>query len=312
MKTKAWVTGGAVAVLLAGCGGGSDGGPSTGHLTLAITDAPVDEASAVVVAFTGVSLKPASGPALAYHFCAEDEEVVARREACDEPVVRQIDLLALQGEARETLLDGVELPAGRYNWVRLHVLADGDADDSYLEDTLGGRHPLYVPSGDQTGLKLVSGFVVPAGGQADFTIDFDLRKSIHRPAAAGQGYRLRPALRLIDTAESGTLAGEVDADLMLDEACTGGDAVYVFAGHDAEVQDVRGDAGDPLMSARVSMDEDSGAFGYRAAYLAPGDYTAAFTCQGTDDDPETADAIEFRAVANATVTAGAVTVLDLP
>ena len=44
-----------VAAILSACGGGS--GPSTGQLTINLTDAPVDKAQAVVIHFTGASVQ---------------------------------------------------------------------------------------------------------------------------------------------------------------------------------------------------------------------------------------------------------------
>src|SRR5687768_2103740 len=57
----------AIAALgIAGCGG--EGGTST--LNLALTDAPVDDATTVWVQFTGVEVKPADGPAESFMFTA--------------------------------------------------------------------------------------------------------------------------------------------------------------------------------------------------------------------------------------------------
>jgi hypothetical protein len=153
-------------LLIAGC---SDNSPSTGYLSLAVTDAPVDNATAVVVEFTGVEVKPAGGEAIAFEY--------------DEP--RTIDLLALSGSDSESLLDGAEVPAGHYDWVRLQVNAAADgAQDSYIDLKDGTRHELDVPSGAETGLKLHNGFDVPAGGAANFTVDFDLRSSVHDSTCA--------------------------------------------------------------------------------------------------------------------------------
>jgi hypothetical protein len=134
--------------VLGGCAG-SDG--STGQLSLAVTDAPVDEATSVVVAFTGVELKPAGGPSQTFHFCldANADEPIVQTTACDTPAPRQIDLLALQGGGSELILDGVTVPAGRYNWVRLMVEADPASLDSYIALSDGGVYPLYVPSADR-------------------------------------------------------------------------------------------------------------------------------------------------------------------
>jgi hypothetical protein len=304
---------GAVALALGGCAGGDD--PTTGQLSLAVTDAPVDEAEHVVVAFTGVELKPANGPSQTFHYClvpvtdeelTEDgatEELVVQTEACETPGTRQIDLLALHGGGSELILDDVTVPAGRYNWVRLMVVPG--YPDSYITLSDGGDHDLDVPSGE---LKLVQGFVVPAGGSASFTIDFDLRKAVTDPVGQ-EGYKLRPALRLVDNVEVGSIQGTVAAELVHDASCTddNGGAVYVWNGVDATPMDIRDENGDPITTAMVRMN-DEGAYVYRAAFLPGGDYTVAFTCQAVDDDPEAADEIAFVEAANVTVTAGQNTV----
>jgi len=104
-------------VWIAGCGGGGGGGagsgptePATGILNIALTDAPVDEVSVVNVQFTGVTLKPASGDEIEFVF--------------DTP--KDFDLLTLTGGLTAELLSDTEVPAGRYNWVRLAVNAEFD------------------------------------------------------------------------------------------------------------------------------------------------------------------------------------------
>ena len=276
---------GLCAALLTGCGGGSGGSGSsrTGDLTLRVTDAPVDSATAVVVEFTGVELRGASNQT--FHF--------------DSP--RQIDLLALTGGENEILLEGVRLPAGRYNQLRLLINAGEHASDSYIAFEDGTTHPLHIPSGAQTGLKLVNGFTVPAGGSADFTVDFDLRKSVTKPKGQNGVYFLRPTLRLVDSIEAGAVAGTVAMELATAAGCE--PAVYVYTGADAAVDDV-GSGSEPLSSAQVELEPGSGEYSYRVAYLEPGDYTAAFTCAAGHDDPEQDDEIVFFGASNATVARG--------
>lgn len=127
--------------------------------------------------FTGVSIKPATGEAVQFVF--------------DEP--RSIDLLQLQGNASASLVSGEQATAGQYEWIRLHVNAvEDNVMDSYIEFNDGTQQELNIPSGAQTGLKLVSGFTVPAGGATGFTIDFDLRKSITSPPGMSAAI-LKPA-----------------------------------------------------------------------------------------------------------------------
>jgi len=319
-------------VMLSSCGGGSGGSGSgeTGTLSLSITDSPVDEAEKVVVVFTGVELKPAAGPSRNFYFCKyspdnnenssneindndssdEQEVFVSENELCDgnETTTREIDLLALQGWESEVLLDEVEVPAGRYNWIRLKVNAERGKDDSYIQFDLDGDdvESLWIPSGAETGLKLVQGFVVPAGGDADFTIDFDLRKSVHNPLGFPD-YILRPALRLVDNTEVGSIAGKVAVELI---NIDGVNAVYVFEGEDAQPLDIRGQETDPLTTATVQKKDGEQEYTYRAAFLPPGLYTVAFTSQADQDDPEQIDSIDFLGGANVEVFAGEETTHD--
>ncbi len=251
-----------IAFGLAGCSG-SDGGDGerTGTLKVGITDAPVDMADKVVVVFTGVELKPANGPAFSIDFAAP----------------KSIDLLALQGGQRADLVDGTEVPAGEYAWMRLKVDAAPNVVDSYLE-LGGGQCELRVPSGDETGLKMIRSFTVGVGTTTDLTIDFDLRKSVVQPPGQqsdaatcdGQAYLLKPVLRLIDRLEVGTITGTVD---LLPTECTSGTPpypgnVYLFGPYTDTapvIDDYDGDAADgddALASARVDANDFTYTIGF--------------------------------------------------
>lgn len=293
------VLGMGVAAFVAACGGSSSG-DSTGTMNLAVTDAPVDDASAVVVEFTGVALRPQSG-----------EEIVI---TFDSP--RTIDLLALQGGASSALLDGQTVPAGAYSGMRLLVNAARNNADSYITLADGTQHSLFVPSGAQSGLKLVRGFTVPAGGSASFTIDFDLRKSIVSPQAPGSDFYLRPALRIVDNAEAGTIAGTVNAATLADASCAdqadpaqNSNVVYVYSGADVTPDDIDTGAVNPVTTANVT-DDGSGTYTYRAAFLPAGDYTVSFTCQAALDEAESDDALVFLGTRSVSVAANAETVAD--
>lgn len=294
-RSMALILAGSVGALVA-CGGSSnnDSSAGSGQFSLAVTDAPIDTANHVFVSFSGVSIQSADGELIEFEF--------------DEP--RTIDLLALQGSASESLVTDETVPSGEYEWIRLHVNADhDDVMDSYIELNDGTQHELRVPSGAQTGLKLVSGFDVPVGGSADFTIDFDLRKSIVMPPGqAAVGAMLKPALRLIDNSSSGSIAGQVDSELITefceDPASQTG-SVYVFSGADAEPSDVRGENSDPLITAFVQFGD--GAYDYEVGFLAEGNYTLAYTCDAHLDDPEAEDELRFVGTQPASVEADTVT-----
>jgi hypothetical protein len=178
--------------------------------------------------------------------------------------------------------------------------------DSYIVLTGGEECELRVPSGAESGLKLNRGFSLPADGSVALTIDFDLRKSIHAPPgqrgmaeACTQGYLMRPTLRIVDDANVGAIGGHVD-NALITEGCL--PKVYVFSGSGVtpdDIEEADGADADPLVVASVAVENGSTAYAYRAAFLPPGPYTAAFTCD--DDDPAADDTLTFVGTQDVTV-----------
>lgn len=281
----------AASALLAGCGGSS--GSSTATMSLGVADTPVDTATSVMVAFTGVQLQGASGPATTFTFSSP----------------KQIDLMTTQSGNAASLLDGVTIPAGNYQWIRLML----DIGQSTFTASDGNVHALAIPSGVQTGLKLVSGFTVAAGSQADFTIDFDLRKAV---TLANGTYMLKPALRLINNQQVGKIAGTAANTFMIGSTAISSPscspAVYIYSGTGVTPVDINDTSTvQPITTATLTLNNTTGDYDYTAAFLAPGDYTLAVTC-AQDDDPIAKDSLVFSAAKNATVTANATTTVDFP
>ncbi len=319
----------AVTGALVACGGGgSSSSSSEGSLSVAITDAPIDNALEVVVAFTGVAIKPQSG-----------EEIMFG------PFVppKQINLLDLQGNGSTLLIDDALLPAGRYDHIRLDVNAfdisqcqgaDPGSSPSYITFKDSGpdvKFPLCIPNSAQQGLRLVSPFTIAADGSTNFTIDFDLRKSITDPQGVPfqSAYFLRPALRIVDNNDVGSISGEVVVALLdnsnglcSDNDPHTGNAVYVF-GAGATPDDIDGVDGDdgPITTALVANGDNDGAYTYTVGFLPEGKYTVAFTCradqeavpetEGEGGDSEADDDLAFQGpMKNVKVTAGDTTTLD--
>ena len=222
---------------------------------------------------------------------------------------RRINLLPLQDGRTSVLLDGVQLPAGNYEWLRLLVDNETNVRDSYIVIN-GNECELRIPSGDESGLKLVRGFTLPAGGSLALTADFDLRKSIRQPPGqqgtgvnCTQAYLMKPVLRLVKDSEAGTITGKVDPSLFVGE-CTR--MVYAFsdgtnAAGTTVPDDYDGTAPDPVQM--VKADAVTGA--YQLSFLPAGNYTVAYTC-GVDD-MEKDDVLVFPAKKGATVQANLVT-----
>jgi len=302
-----WVI--SASLCLSACGGGGDnsngGGTETGTLNIAITDAPVDGIAEVWVQFSAVTLKPEDGEQLYFEL--------------ETPM--DINLKALTNGKVEILLDE-DIPVGNYVWTKLDVNAEFDnIFDSYVVEDEGGQIELRIPS-DR--LKLGNEFTVLQGGTTAFVIDWNLRMGLTNPV--GQpGYKLKPSLRVTDMSEYGTIEGTVDTNLLppINTDCTSdeetgeGNVVYIYEGFDVIPDDIDDIAPDPLTTANVALNIDSGFQEYSIPFLAAGNYTVAFTCQASDDivpDPdngglETDNDLIFTPGINATVTNGDVTLV---
>ncbi|HKJ77846.1 MAG TPA: DUF4382 domain-containing protein [Gammaproteobacteria bacterium] len=282
----------AAGTVVTACDGGGDGA-ATGDLSMGVTDAPVDNATKVVVEFTGVEIH---GP--------NDQTQTISFDS-----TKTIDLLNFTGNAAEPLFEDETVLAGDYQWARLQVNAERNTIDSYIEVTGGGQHSLYIPSGSETGLKMNTGFSVPEDGNAAFTIDFDLRKSVHEDPSSNE-YILRPTLRLLDNDEVGTIAGTVNNSEVPADCDP---AVYVFEGGGVTPDDQDGKSPDPVNSAIPELNGDTGHYDYEIGWLAEGDYTVSYTCDAAADDPATDDGtVTFDYSENATVTATETTDVDFP
>jgi Domain of unknown function (DUF4382) len=282
-----------IVLALASCGG--DGG--SGQMQLAVADAPVDGAQSVVVKFTGVELVPGNGKAVDITF----------------PAPKVIDLITQSGTATAVLFNQ-PIPAGSYGQIRLMVVADGDPSNSYIVFSDGTMHGLQVPSGSETGLKLVSGFTVPSTGVVDYTIDFDLRQAIICPGGQAPACTLKPVERLVDNTAVGNIQGQV-SNTLVPGGCTPG--VYLYGGTVTAPEDMNstaaaGDANQPLAS-RVPVAESQPPYYFQFTFLQPGTYTVAFTCQAGGDNPLQADpAVKFNPIQSGiAVTAGQTTTADI-
>lgn len=284
------------ATLLGGCSSGSSDSAATGTLSLGLTDGPVENASEVSITVTEIQLKG-----------AENKTITLETP-------QEINLLDYQGESQIMLFEDQTLAAGEYQWIRLYL----DESASYIQFKDGPQHPLEIPSAAQSGLKLNSGFTIGAGSSNSFTIDFDLRKSVHQ---TGTGeYKLRPTLRLINNLQAGTLTGTVDESLINDIACINngdnndtGNVVYLFEGENADVQDLQGNELDALTTAIVSLNNDTSDYEFEIGFIPAGSYTAAFTCDAVLDLPDEDNSVQmsFSSAYNVGITAAETTALTI-
>lgn len=82
-----------------------------------------------------------------------------------------VDLMTLRNGVFTGLGTAV-VPAGRYTQIRLKL---GEGSDVVID---GVTHPLVVPSGLQSGLKLIHPFTVPPEGFVDLLLDIDAQQAV--------------------------------------------------------------------------------------------------------------------------------------
>jgi hypothetical protein len=285
-------------LLLIGCGSDSAGEadsltPQNAVFSLGVSDAAVDDLSAVVVCFNQLELKrsEADGGDLVFTV-GEDPGMIAPNELClddnDQVIANTagIDLMQVTGSDSLTLLNDTLIAAGDYSQMRL-IISNG----SYALDTVqpANKIAVRIPSNE---LKL-DGFTAAIGGELHFTLEFDLRKAMTNPVGQ-QGYILKPrGVRLVDNSEIGHISGSVTESLLINNACTLAPAqlttpvaaVYLYQGSDLQLltlADIDGsEANLPYASTSVFYDGVL-SYNFELGFVLAGDYTIAVTCDLSD------------------------------
>ncbi len=190
-KPLAWLMASILAVIVAGCGGGSGSAPGT--LGVSLTDAPACGFDNVYVTVNKVRVHQSSS--------ASDRDG-GWTDITLNPA-RKIDLLRLNNGVLDNLGE-TPLAAGHYTQLRL-VLNPNTPTNQYANSvvpTSGVEAALVTSSAIQSGIKLVNEFDVASGQRVDLVLDFDACKSIVR-RGNGTTYALKPVIRTIPFARNG-------------------------------------------------------------------------------------------------------------
>ena len=272
---------------------GSDPVSNPSGFTLRLTDAPVDDMSAVYILVREIELKRTSGGWIKF--------------TLDTPV--EINLLSLQGTSSASLLANVEAEEGDYKEIRLIVDGANMSNRVTLQSN-GMSYNLNIPSGASSGMKIKGNFTLSTLQSTTMVADFDLRQSL-RQNGNSNNYRLNPVVRLVDASDVGHVRGLVDPIMLTAPTCSDGDvdsynAVYVYDGHNAVTDDINQQSGsnnDPVATSSVAYNAAAGGYLYEAAFLPEGDYTIAFTCNTDSEDLDADDNLQFFNIQNVTVIA---------
>lgn len=261
-----------------GCGGGGGGvslNSNTGRLSLSLTDATTNEYKAVYVTIKEVKVNVVGGEGEG----TEQWQVVASPN-------KIYNLLDLVNGVMQNL--GVsELSAGHYTQMRLIIGEDIDVVSNNGDLNLNGTShvdttfanyiikqddsvsELKIPSGYQTGIKLVYGFDIVAGSTVDLILDFDAAKSVVKRGNSG-AYNLKPTIKVIGTQNNATLTGMVTDSGTSNPV---GGALVTAQIYNFEAMDEK----DKVTVFASTLTDDSGNY---KMYLAPGDYFMVVTAAG--------------------------------
>ena len=198
MKKNAILLLAAALILISGACNEIRNGDGTGRVILKVTDAPFDinNIESALVTITKVELrKECDGISDACEFITLSEDTVT------------LDLIDLRNGVTKTLLD-MEIPAGRYDMVRLYIYEAGlKLKDSEL------IHRLKVPGGSQSGIKVFLRPVleVAEGSLEEILLDIDLSRSfiLRGNPAHNNGFIFKPVVRAANMAKAGCIRGVV-------------------------------------------------------------------------------------------------------
>lgn len=270
-KWSAWVVAGVLIFALAACDGGGSTSlvpdspdateeDTTGTLLLSLTDAPkygCYEHVYITVEEVWVHVSDDGNGEV-----SDDGNVEASWTVM--PVQQTYDLKSLVNGVLSQL-GIVTLPPGHYTQMRM-IIGDtpygGHAEANYVVfcDANAEICPLKIPSGYESGVKLVSPFDIVEGLTTELILDFDAEKSVHVAGSSGKCI-LQPTIKVIGT--YAVLSGVVTDDDAETPAPLEGVRVT------AQTFDNTGDEADWVtVQSSTSTDVD----GKYAMYLPPGDY----------------------------------------
>ena len=197
---------------LIACGGGTSStvaqsGAQTGTLSLSLKDAPID-LQAVYVTIKEVQVHMGDNEV---EDANESNNVAGDQNSSDNNAWKVVvapnktyNLLALQ-DGVTAFLGEENLTVGHYTQMRLILGTEAEANATNI---LGNPHDyanyvvvnnqeeeLVVPSGFQTGIKLIKGFDIYTDQNTSLMIDFDANKSVH---LNGNGYTMKPTITITE------------------------------------------------------------------------------------------------------------------
>ena len=197
-----------ITFLFACSGGGGSSGVETGTVSIALTDSSCGSYAAIYVTIDEVQVNKKDSTSNGN----SGWETVATP-------MKTYNLLKLVNGVTEILGED-ELEAGTYQQIRMiigktaesenNINGEPHPDANYVVLNDGSYVHLKIPSGYNTGVKLVHNFEVEEGSFVELVLDFEACKSV---VETGSGkYILKPTIKVIETANKYDVYGKVTED----------------------------------------------------------------------------------------------------
>jgi hypothetical protein len=256
-----------IMLLFSACNDGGGSSSSTGDLSLSLTDASSDSYKAVYVTIGEVQVHMKGN---------EDDDgnwkVVASPR-------KTYDLLELVNGVREEL--GIaELAAGRYTQMRLiigeipddgiNMFSQSHPFANYVIDQNDTSHELKIPSGFQTGIKIVHGFEISENQTTELILDFNASDSVVQAGNIGK-WLLKPTIKVLDTKECSIING-----MVTDVAKNPSGIEEVLVSVQVFVPDPQ-DEKDTVMIQTATITDENGEY---SIFVQPGTYNLVFSKEG--------------------------------
>ena len=258
LRMWVWIVSSFFIFMFVACGG-DDGSSSsdTGTLSLSLTDDATDEYKAVYVTIDEVKVHVGDDEDGEWQVVAQPKKTYNLLELVNGVLVK---------------LGTAELDSGHYTQMRLiigddpdeglNLFDEGHPHGNYIIDSSYDIHELKIPSGFQTGVKLVHHFEIIDSLATELILDFDASKSIVKAGNNGK-YLLKPTIKVIDTMELAVVSGIVKDDSDAPNALEAG--MVTAQTYDDSAPDEK----DEVVVHSSTFTDESGNY---KMYLEPGDY----------------------------------------
>ena len=241
------------------CGGGGGGGSSSGEVgtvSMSLTDAMSNRFNAVYVTIDDVQV----------HMKGNGKANNSWQSVSAPKLPKTFNLYDLTNGVREEI-GLADLAIGSYTQMRLIIGTDPDdginelseahPHANYVIDTDDNYQELKIPSGINTGIKIVHGFTISTDQTTELILDFNAEKSVIVAGNTGI-WHLKPTIKCGSTEELSIIRGKVTSD-----GSTGIDKVLV------SVQEFDGTEADDKDKVTIQTSTVTDPDGYFAIFVSP-------------------------------------------